>query len=323
MAFVAIRVDYQEYFTPRHQSKVVPEQPPRTIIILIPQHFRAKFKSKFSELAASKALEKILWFKSHHAQSVSTRNQFNLSSTHLSHRRQWDENQYGSVAVFTSIGRAPSMVSTSANWLMFSSRLYRRVSRQSASINYIFAFCASLIIFCFASTVHAQRNDLRKMIKPSPTPRVMKSRIVIMIFRDDSRIFFRVQEFFNYICASFRNERQTVEIGQGKRLKQQIQQQFSEWREWQQQKKLPRLSTTLWMRLMVATPQKLLQLPLHDSANFLMFMGRVWRWRHVRLEAENWEPNKAITGSIVWLWPNQTRVFSFLATRRCTDIHWT
>lgn len=45
----------------------------------------------------------------------------------------------------------PHHGSTSANWLMFSSRSYRRVSRQSASINYIFAFCASLIIFSLPS----------------------------------------------------------------------------------------------------------------------------------------------------------------------------
>lgn len=105
----------------------------------------------------------------------------------------------------------PAMVSPSANWLMFSSRFYRRVSRQSASINYIFAFCASLIIYFFAaSTVHAQHNDLYEMIKSKPALRVMKSRIVIMNFRDDS--FF--QELFNYFAfAASSLDSTRLEIG--------------------------------------------------------------------------------------------------------------
>lgn len=92
------------------------------------------------------------------------------------------------------------MVLPSANWLMFSSRFYRRVSRQSASINYVFAFCASLIIFfCVAFAVHAQHNDLYEMIKVSSSS-VMKSRNSNYDF---SR-WFLFPEFFNYyVCASF------------------------------------------------------------------------------------------------------------------------
>lgn len=81
-----------------------------------------------------------------------------------------------------------------SDWLMCSSRFSRRVSRQSASINYIFAFCASLIVFLQLPIVHAQHNDLYKMIKATNSS-VMKPRNSNYEF---SRWFSYVVDFFSF-----------------------------------------------------------------------------------------------------------------------------
>lgn len=82
---------------------------------------------------------------------------------------------------------------------MFSSRFYRRVSRQSASINYVFAFCSSLIIYFFSSTstVHAQQhNDLYEMIKN-------KIKQLVGNEASDSNYDFRDEDSFSRIVQLF------------------------------------------------------------------------------------------------------------------------
>lgn len=136
---------------------------------------------------------------------------------------------------------------------------FRRVSRQSASINYIFAFCASLIVFFSTPIVHAQHNDLRRMIKATSSS-VTKSRRVIMNFRDDSSTFILENRsiIFRLSLSSADGGNWAKEIKVNPAAESCSEALCEAIRRWSRQ-------TTHCSRLMATPPQqKLFQLLLHD-----------------------------------------------------------